>query len=98
MSESATRPDPMTVSGSRVLPVGPISMSVPSARGQWVMSDCQRGECGVCAVPVIEGEIDHRDVFFSRSQQEGNRQLCTCVSRAVATESRTTETVTRTLR
>ncbi len=50
-----------------------------------VMSDCQRGECGVCAVDVIavDGEIDHRDVFFSDAQKRDNRKICPCVSRAV---------------
>jgi vanillate O-demethylase ferredoxin subunit len=50
-----------------------------------VMSDCQRGECGVCAIDVIavDGEIDHRDVFFSDHQKKTNGKICPCVSRAV---------------
>jgi dimethylamine monooxygenase subunit B len=52
-----------------------------------VMSDCQRGECGVCAIDVIavDGQIDHRDVFFSEHQKEANGKICPCVSRAVGT-------------
>jgi dimethylamine monooxygenase subunit B len=52
-----------------------------------VMSDCQRGECGVCAIDVIavEGQIDHRDVFFSDHQKKANGKICPCVSRAVGT-------------
>ena len=40
--------------------------------------DCKRGECGVCATPVIEGEIDHRDyVLSAREKAEGNvMQIC----------------------
>lgn len=55
--------------------------------GYEVISDCQRGECGVCAIDVVavEGEIDHRDVFFSDEQKHGNRKICPCVSRAVGT-------------
>lgn len=52
-----------------------------------VMSDCQRGECGVCAIDVlkVEGEIDHRDVFFSDHQKHANTKICPCVSRVNGT-------------
>ncbi|MBR1198641.1 oxidoreductase [Bradyrhizobium sp. AUGA SZCCT0240] len=60
-------------------------LDVLNDAGFEVISDCQRGECGVCAVDVIavDGEIDHRDVFFSDAQKQGNRKICPCVSRAV---------------
>lgn len=47
------------------------------------LSDCERGECGLCAVDVLElqGEIDHRDVFLSAHEKQSNRRLCACVSR-----------------
>ena len=42
------------------------------------MFDCKRGECGVCATPVLEGDIDHRDyVLSAREKAEGNvMQIC----------------------
>ncbi len=45
--------------------------------------DCRRGECGLCAVDVVEahGRIDHRDVFLSAHEKQANRRLCACVSR-----------------
>ncbi len=59
-------------------------LDVLNAAGHEVVSDCRRGECGVCAIDVIdiEGEIDHRDVFFSAHQKRENQKLCPCVSRA----------------
>jgi len=45
--------------------------------------DCRRGECGLCALPILEvdGVVDHRDVFFSEAEKAGAAKLCTCVSR-----------------
>ncbi|SFZ86797.1 vanillate demethylase subunit B [Devosia enhydra] len=45
--------------------------------------DCQRGECGLCAVKVLEREaaIDHRDVFLSPEEKAENHRMCACVSR-----------------
>ena len=56
-----------------------------NAAGYEIMSDCRRGECGVCAVNIleVEGEVDHRDVFFNERQKAENKKICVCVSRAV---------------
>ncbi len=52
-----------------------------------VISDCRRGECGLCAIDVLgcDGEVDHRDVFFSAHQKQEGGKLCACVSRAQGT-------------
>jgi vanillate O-demethylase ferredoxin subunit len=62
-------------------------LDVLNASGHDVMYDCKRGECGLCAIDVVEvdGEIDHRDVFFSDHQKESNQKICACVSRARGT-------------
>ncbi|WP_409190030.1 PDR/VanB family oxidoreductase [Bradyrhizobium sp. RDM4] len=62
-------------------------LDVLNASGHDVMHDCKRGECGLCAIDVVEvdGEIDHRDVFFSDHQKQENRKICACVSRARGT-------------
>ncbi len=53
------------------------------AHGVACLADCLRGECGLCAVDVLElhGRIDHRDVFLSAAEQQRNDRLCACVSR-----------------
>jgi ferredoxin-NADP reductase len=45
---------------------------------------CRRGECGLCALAILEApsRVDHRDVFFSSEERATNSKLCTCVSRA----------------
>ncbi len=51
--------------------------------GVEMIFDCRKGECGLCALPIlaIDGVVDHRDVFFSEEEKAGNAKLCTCVSR-----------------
>lgn len=44
--------------------------------------DCRRGECGVCAVAVLEGEVDHRDHVLSAGEKQSNQVMQVCVSRA----------------
>lgn len=60
-------------------------LDVLEEQGVEVLSDCRRGECGLCAVEVLElhGSIDHRDVFLSDAQRREGRRLCSCVSRVV---------------
>ncbi|MHC2256889.1 ferredoxin-NADP reductase [Bradyrhizobium embrapense] len=70
-----------------VIPRDRSMLDVLSEAGHEVMSDCRRGECGVCAIDVVavDGEIDHRDVFFSDHQKQESRKICACVSRARGT-------------
>jgi ferredoxin-NADP reductase len=64
--------------------------------GVAMISDCRRGECGLCALHILEvdGIVDHRDVFFSDEEKAANAKLCTCVSR-VAGGSITIDTADR---
>jgi ferredoxin-NADP reductase len=43
--------------------------------------DCQRGECGVCAVTFQEGEVDHRDYVLSDKEKQTGHVMHPCVSR-----------------
>ena len=46
------------------------------------LSDCRRGECGVCVVDVVEGEVDHRDHVLSSAEKSSGKVIQICVSRA----------------
>ena len=48
------------------------------------MFDCKRGECGVCAVGVISGEIDHRDYVLTQREKDAGNVIHTCVSRCTS--------------
>jgi len=58
-------------------------LDVLEEQGVQALHDCRRGECGLCAMDIVElqGEVDHRDVFFSAHEKRENRRLCACVSR-----------------
>jgi vanillate O-demethylase ferredoxin subunit len=70
-----------------VVPQNRSMLAALNEAGFEVMSDCERGECGVCAIDVmaVDGAIDHRDVFFSDHQKAGNAKICPCVSRVIGT-------------
>jgi vanillate O-demethylase ferredoxin subunit len=58
-------------------------LSALETAGVEILSGCRRGECGLCAVDILEcnAPLDHRDVFLSDSQKAAGERLCTCVSR-----------------
>ncbi len=53
--------------------------------GVSALSNCRRGECGLCALDVLalDGVIDHRDVFLSAHERQLHQRICVCVSRVV---------------
>jgi len=61
------------------------------AAGADMMFDCRKGECGLCEVRILglEGQIDHRDVFYSERQKDATSKMCCCVSRVLGTAGQT---------
>ena len=55
------------------------------AEGLNIDSSCERGACGTCALPVLDGEVDHQDVFLSPAERATGATILTCVSRAAST-------------
>lgn len=68
-----------------MVPAGCSLLDALEQAGVQAVSDCKRGECGLCTLDVLalDGEIDHRDVFLSEHEKQGNTRLCACVSRVV---------------
>jgi vanillate O-demethylase ferredoxin subunit len=71
-----------------LVPSDKTMLSALREAGIEVLSDCLRGECGLCVVDVLglDGELDHRDVFLSAREKAAGRKLCTCVSRVARSE------------
>ncbi len=53
-----------------------------SAAGVEVATSCEQGVCGTCLTRVLEGEIDHKDMYLTPEEQAANDQFLPCCSRA----------------
>ena len=47
-------------------------------------SSCEQGACGTCMATVLDGELDHQDVYFNDSERSAGDKVLTCVSRATS--------------
>ncbi len=81
-------PEPFTVRVPRLgreltVPAGATVLEALEGAGVPVMSDCRKGECGLCVARVldVEGRLDHRDVFLDDEQKAAADRVCLCVSR-----------------
>ncbi|MDE2370246.1 MAG: oxidoreductase [Burkholderiales bacterium] len=84
-AEAGDRPFDLVLAQSGTtlqVPVGKTIIDCLRAQGEDPLCDCLRGECGVCAVAVIEGEVDHRDYVLSAAEKKTNKVMQICVSRA----------------
>ncbi len=64
------------------VPSGRTILEVMRDAGLTVPSSCEQGACGTCLTAVIEGEVDHQDVYLNDSEKASNTCMMTCVSRA----------------
>lgn len=68
----------------RVVPV-PAGRSVAAcliAAGVPLPLACEQGICGTCAVRVLDGEPEHRDLVFTAAEHAANTHFTPCCSRA----------------
>jgi ferredoxin len=65
------------------VPAGKSMLQALEDEGIAMIFDCRKGECGLCALTILEvdGVVDHRDVFFSEEEKAAGARICTCVSR-----------------
>ena len=47
-----------------------------------VLTSCEQGVCGTCITRVLEGECDHRDLYFTDEEKARHDQFTPCCSRA----------------
>jgi vanillate O-demethylase ferredoxin subunit len=69
----------------RSIKVGPGTtiLDALEASGVDTLSDCRRGECGLCITEVVscDGSLDHRDRFFTEEERAAGKQMTICCSR-----------------
>lgn len=66
------------------VPSGKTVLEVLKSNGIDLPSSCEQGACGTCKVNVIEGEVDHQDVYLNSSEKAEGKVMMTCVSRAIS--------------
>ncbi|WP_210253191.1 Rieske 2Fe-2S domain-containing protein [Beijerinckia sp. L45] len=79
--------DPFTVVAARSgltveIPADRSIAQVLAKNGIEVAVSCEQGVCGTCVTRVLEGEVDHRDLFLSEADKAGNSAITVCCSRA----------------
>ena len=65
-----------------LIPPDKTILSVLIEAGEDPMHDCQRGDCGICQVSVIEGTPDHRDYILTDTERADGKVMQICVSRS----------------
>lgn len=62
--------------------VGQSVVQALQAQGIDILTSCEQGVCGTCITRVLEGEPDHRDLYFTDEEKARNDQFTPCCSRA----------------
>lgn len=76
--------DVQLASSGRIIRVSPQETIVEAlaACGVHIPTSCEQGVCGTCLTRVLDGELDHRDLFLTRDEQAAGDQFLPCCSRA----------------
>lgn len=69
--------------GSQIdVPTGCSIIDALGHAGIRTLSSCQKGTCGTCETPILEGEADHRDSVLCAEEHTAQETMMICVSRA----------------
>jgi vanillate O-demethylase ferredoxin subunit len=64
------------------IPANQTVVQALQAKGVEILVSCEQGVCGTCITRVLEGECDHRDLYFTDEEKAKNDQFTPCCSRA----------------
>jgi vanillate O-demethylase ferredoxin subunit len=64
------------------IPEGRSVAQVLNREGVHIPVSCEQGVCGTCLTRVLEGVPDHRDLFLTDQERDGNAAFLPCCSRA----------------
>jgi vanillate O-demethylase ferredoxin subunit len=53
-----------------------------AGHGVEILTSCEQGVCGTCITRVLQGECDHRDLYFTDEEKAKHDQFTPCCSRA----------------
>jgi ferredoxin-NADP reductase len=65
-----------------LIPPDKTILAVLIEAGEDPLHDCQRGDCGICQVNVIEGTPDHRDYILTDAEKAAGKIMQICISRS----------------
>ncbi|MEO6017672.1 MAG: PDR/VanB family oxidoreductase, partial [Polaromonas sp.] len=57
-------------------------IEVLKTHGIDILTSCEQGVCGTCITRVLEGEPEHRDMYFTDEEKAKNDQFTPCCSRS----------------
>jgi len=64
------------------VPAGESVVQALARHGIEILTSCEQGVCGTCITRVLEGEPDHRDLYFTDEEKAKNDQFTPCCSRS----------------
>ncbi|HEY0826407.1 MAG TPA: PDR/VanB family oxidoreductase [Ramlibacter sp.] len=64
------------------VPAGQTIVHALQEHGIEILTSCEQGVCGTCITRVLQGECDHRDLYFTDEEKAKHDQFTPCCSRA----------------